>query len=166
MAEFRFLLSVQCHATAPAFHKCVCSSTTPWPISFQLCGSPSAWFHIFISSFKGTIFSLIRALSLTAQQVHDVEMTLYWCRCDIITSHWHQYNVILTSCVCWEGNPHFLLKNRLYYCCCFFLFGLFSKYYSQWIIALFLNLVKFLLQKRHIQVHVKSMHISNILVII
>ena len=78
MAEFRFLLAVKCHATATACHKCVCSSTTPWPISFQLCGSPSAWFHIFISSFKGTIFSLIRALSLIAQQVHDVEMILYW----------------------------------------------------------------------------------------
>ena len=37
------------------------------------------------------------------QQTHDVVMTSYGRRCDVIASHRRQYDVISTSCACWEG---------------------------------------------------------------
>ena len=37
-----------------------------------------------------------------SQQAHDVEMTLYWRRCDVKTSHRRQYDVISTPCACWD----------------------------------------------------------------
>ena len=36
-----------------------------------------------------------------SQRVHDVKMASYWRRCDVITSHRRQYDVITTSCSCW-----------------------------------------------------------------
>ena len=36
-----------------------------------------------------------------SQQAHDVKVTLYGRRCDVITSHRRQYNVISTLCACW-----------------------------------------------------------------
>ena len=38
-----------------------------------------------------------------SQRTHDVEMTSYRRRCDVITSHRRQSEVILTSCACWDG---------------------------------------------------------------
>ena len=32
------------------------------------------------------------------QWAHDIEMTLYWCRCDLMASHRRQYDVILKLC--------------------------------------------------------------------
>ena len=34
-------------------------------------------------------------------QAHNIKMTSYQRRCDVITSHRHWYDVILTLCACW-----------------------------------------------------------------
>ena len=46
------------------------------------------------------------------QRAHNVEMTFNWRRCNVKTSYWRQYNVISTSCACWEG-VHFWEKQLL-----------------------------------------------------
>ena len=37
------------------------------------------------------------------QQAHDIKMTSYFRRIDVITSHRRQYDVILMLCACWDG---------------------------------------------------------------
>ena len=39
------------------------------------------------------------------QWAHNVKMTSYQRRCDVITSHRRWYDVILIVCACWEGIP-------------------------------------------------------------
>ena len=41
--------------------------------------------------------------SRTSQQAHNIKMTSYQRRCDVITSHRRWYDVILTSCAHWDG---------------------------------------------------------------
>ena len=36
-----------------------------------------------------------------SQRAHDVIMTSYQRRCDVMTSHRRRYDVIMTSCACW-----------------------------------------------------------------
>ena len=40
-------------------------------------------------------------ISLT-HRPHDIEMTSYLRRCDVKTSHRHPFDVVTTSCACWE----------------------------------------------------------------
>ena len=37
-----------------------------------------------------------------SQRAHNVKMTPYQCRCDVITSHRRWYDVILMLCACWD----------------------------------------------------------------
>ena len=39
-------------------------------------------------------------IALKSQRAHDLWMTLDWRQCDVTTSHWRQYDVISTLCVC------------------------------------------------------------------
>ena len=39
---------------------------------------------------------------IPSQQAHDVEMTSDRRRCDVIVSHRRQFDVVTTSCVCWD----------------------------------------------------------------
>ena len=41
-------------------------------------------------------------LIVLSQRAHDVRMTSYQCRCDVMTSHRRRSDVILTSCACWN----------------------------------------------------------------
>ena len=47
-----------------------------------------------------------------SHQAHDVKITPYWHQCDVVTSHWRQYDVTLTSYICWnvikkvKAQPH------------------------------------------------------------
>ena len=44
------------------------------------------------------------------QRTHDVKMTSYQRRCDIMTSHRHRSDVILMSCACWDNSVKILRK--------------------------------------------------------
>ena len=53
-------------------------------------------------SFKVNITDLLLYYDIVrSQQAHDVEMTLYRRRCDVITSHRRQYDIISTLCARW-----------------------------------------------------------------
>ena len=41
------------------------------------------------------------SLHVSPQQAHNIKMTSYQRRCDVITSHRHWYDVILTLCAHW-----------------------------------------------------------------
>ena len=47
------------------------------------------------------IWLVLLYIQKLSQQVHDVDMTSCWRRCDLITSHRHQCDVILTLCTRW-----------------------------------------------------------------
>ena len=62
------------------------------------------------------------------QRAHDVKMTSYQRRCDVMTSHRRRSDVILTSCACWEQLPqHVCLSGRLIRCYTFKLTGIVIK---------------------------------------
>ena len=50
------------------------------------------------------IFQVLQLQKHVTPQAHDVKMMSYGRRCDVITSHRRQYDVISTLCVCWEGS--------------------------------------------------------------
>ena len=41
----------------------------------------------------------------STQRAHDVMMASYQRLCDVMASHRRQYDVIMTSCACWETTP-------------------------------------------------------------
>ena len=44
-----------------------------------------------------------------SQLTHMVVITLFRCRCDVMTSQRHRSNIIVTLCVCWvQGNKNFV----------------------------------------------------------
>ena len=47
----------------------------------------------------------------TAPQTHNVQTTSYSRRCDAITSHRREYDVVLTFCVYWETPLHAILLD-------------------------------------------------------
>ena len=54
--------------------------------------------------------------SIYSQQAHNVKMTSYWRRCNVITSHRRQNDVISTSCACWAkpDNSRYLPKQYIF----------------------------------------------------
>ena len=44
---------------------------------------------------------LLRNIKEITQRAHGVKKTLYWRRCDVITSHRRQPDVVSTSCASW-----------------------------------------------------------------
>ena len=79
---------------------------------------------IFFSIFSGSLFSFqiispqIRATTKTSQWAHNVKMTSYQRRCDVITSHRRWYDVILMLCACWVGLIYafcFIMHNIKWY---------------------------------------------------
>ena len=46
-------------------------------------------------------YSQVWILEDVTQQAYEVEITSYWCRCDVMTSHRRQY-VISTTCARWK----------------------------------------------------------------
>ena len=44
---------------------------------------------------------LLRNIKEITQRAQGVKKTLYWRRCDVITSHRRQSDVVSTSCACW-----------------------------------------------------------------
>ena len=56
---------------------------------------------------SGKFFFVLFCFVLT-QRAHDVKMTSYQRRCDVMTSHRRRYDVIMTSCACWGNACHYL----------------------------------------------------------
>ena len=54
-----------------------------------------------MSNNSKNIPSVSRPFQGTTQQAHNVKMTSYQRRCDVITSHRRWYDVILMLCACW-----------------------------------------------------------------
>ena len=44
---------------------------------------------------------LLQNIREITQLAHGVKKTLYWRRCDVITSHRSHFDVVITSCACW-----------------------------------------------------------------
>ena len=49
-----------------------------------------------------------------SQRAHDVKMTSYQRRCDVMTSHRRRSDVILTLCACWVKLPGLMLSSECY----------------------------------------------------
>ena len=50
-----------------------------------------------------------------SQRAHKVDLTSYWRRCDVMTSHRRQYDIVSTSCACTDVSRVRLRFSLLYY---------------------------------------------------
>ena len=51
-----------------------------------------------------------------SQLAHDVEMTSYWRRCDVITSHRYKYNVITSHVPAGLRKKNYLCRRECWWC--------------------------------------------------
>ena len=54
------------------------------------------------SKYGHKMSSIVQLSRNASQRAHDVKMTSYQRRCDVMTSHRRRSDVILTPCACWE----------------------------------------------------------------
>ena len=63
------------------------------------------------------IYKILR-ISYRSEQVHNVLTTSHLCRCDVMTSHRHKYDIISTSCAAGNVPPFemfLVLRKVLFY---------------------------------------------------
>ena len=68
-----------------------------------ICTVDNFFFFFFVSNIKKHHIYTKYSRTNTSQWAHNVKMTSYQRRCDVITSHRRWYDVILMLCACWAG---------------------------------------------------------------